>query len=587
MMRSIHGSLLLCGVIVGGVALVPAEAPLVPALIVEYEADDRSVSAAFDLEWSERQRDRHAKLDEAWIHKLEAVPFESLSRGDQADWLLLRNDIEKKKAMLRREAQQLAQMEFLLPFRSGIQRLESQRQERLPMDAEQAAAGLADMIRILGELRSRIDEKRKKAPDAAVPPAAEPAPLSALPDITPSLAWQAAKATDAIRASLRDWFQFYDGYQPDFGWWVREPSAKLIGALEAHSKFLREEIAGLKGEPGDPLVGYPIGSAELASGIAGEMLPYPAEELIAIGEREFAWCEQRMQETAAAMGTDRVGVLEKIKAAHVPPGAQDELVAVEAERAVAFLKKHELVTIPELCEETWRMRMIPADLQKTLPYAVYSQPAMMVAYACESMPYEDKLMSMRGNNRHFARIVTPHELIPGHHLQRYMSDRCNPWRRRFNTPFYVEGWALHWEMLLWDLGYAESPEDRAGMLFWRMHRCARVIVSLKFHIGKMTPAEMVDFLVQRVGHEKMGAASEVRRYIGGDYGPLYQASYLLGGLQFRALHRELTGPGKLSNRAFHDAVLKEGSMPVELLRAVLTNAPLSRNWRSTWRFAEP
>jgi uncharacterized protein (DUF885 family) len=97
---------------------------------------------------------------------------------------------------------------------------------------------------------------------------------------------------------------------------------------------------------------------------------------------------------------------------------------------------------------------------------------------------------------------------------------------------------------------------------------------------------MVDFLVQRVGHEKMGASSEVRRYIGGDYGPLYQAGYMLGGLQLRALHRELVASGKMAEKAFHDAVLAQGSIPVELLRAALTNAPLTREWKSSWRFAE-
>jgi uncharacterized protein (DUF885 family) len=60
----------------------------------------------------------------------------------------------------------------------------------------------------------------------------------------------------------------------------------------------------------------------------------------------------------------------------------------------------------------------------------------------------------------------------------------------------------------------------------------------------MQPAEMVDFLVKRVGHEVDGATAEVRRYIGGDYGPLYQAAYMLGGLQIRALYKELVTSGR-------------------------------------------
>ena len=62
-----------------------------------------------------------------------------------------------------------------------------------------------------------------------------------------------------------------------------------------------------------------------------------------------------------------------------------------------------------------------------------------------------------------------HELIPGHHLQGFMTARYNTHRALFATPFWSEGWALYWEMLLWDRLPA-TPEDRVGMLFWRMHR---------------------------------------------------------------------------------------------------------------------
>jgi uncharacterized protein (DUF885 family) len=123
------------------------------------------------------------------------------------------------------------------------------------------------------------------------------------------------------------------------------------------------------------------------------------------------------------------------------------------------------------------------------------------------------------------------------------------------------------------------------MLFWRMHRAARIIISLKFHLGEMSPQEMIDFLVERVGHETTGATAEVRRYIGGEYGPLYQCAYTIGGLQLRALRAELVESGRMSDRQFHDAVLQQNSMPVELIRAALTELPLTRDSRASWRFA--
>ncbi len=574
--RTMLRSLITSTLLLQGLALGATE---LPRLISEYRADERSLEAAWNLPWSELQQDRLQHHVESWQQRLETVTLPQLERDDQVDWLLLRNHLSKELEALRQQRAQLAEMKDLLPFRSVIQKLVADQLERRAANPPQAAEQLAGLLKPLEDLKKQLSDQ--KSADAKK---SGPNVTDKLPKITPVLALRAASATNAIRDSLAEWFKFHDSFQPAFGWWVRQPQGKLMEALEAHTKFLREEIADQKGKPEDPLVGDPIGAEALAANISGELLPYTAEELIAIGEEEFTWCETQMRDIANQLGTDIIGVLQKIKAAHVPPGAQASLVQAEAERAIQFLKQHDLVTIPPLCEETWRMQMIPPDQQKTMPYAVYSSPAISIAYATDAMSHEDKMMSMRGNNRHFTRIVTPHELIPGHHLQRFMADRNHPWRSLFSTPFYVEGWALYWEMQLWDKGYAASVEDKAGMLFWRMHRCARIIVSLKFHLGKMTPAEMVDYLVQRVGHEKMGATSEVRRYINGNYGPLYQAGYMLGGMQLRALREEMIGPDKLTEKAFHDAVLTQGPMPIEVLRAALSKEPLSKDWKSTWRF---
>src|SRR5215510_9021827 len=96
-------------------------------------------------------------------------------------------------------------------------------------------------------------------------------------------------------------------------------------------------------------------------------------------------------------------------------------------------------------------------------------------------------------------------------------------------------------MLLYERGFARMPEDRAGFLFWRMHRCARIVFSLRFHLRTMTADECIDYLVRRVGHERDNATAEVRRSFGTGYGPMYQAAYLLGALQLRELHMEIVG----------------------------------------------
>lgn len=544
-----------------------------------YDAERDALARFYDLPWSDARSERMARLASTWQGALAAADFAGLDQGGRVDWLLLRAQLDYEQAKLGQDRARLAQIAELLPFRATVEGFEVARWRKEPVDPAAAAAALAVVPEQIRRLRARLEQGRKETPDAK---AAEQAPLK----LTPLLAQRAARTADGIRGALKTWHDAHAGSQPDFGWWLKTPYAETDKELEEYAKFLREEIAGLKGKDEDPLLGEALGAEGLTRDLAREFLPYSAQELLAIGERELAWCEARMQEASRAMdlGDDWQAALARVKAQHVPPGKQDAYIAEQAAEAIAFVKSRDLVTVPALCEETWRISMIPTGAQKMLPYVAYDGMNMLAAYAREDMGHADKLMSMRGNNRHFTRLTTAHELIPGHHLQAHFAQRFRAYRSVFWTSFLVEGWALYWEMALWDLGYARTPEERIGMLFWRMHRAARIIVTLKFHLGQLTPAQMVDFLVARVGHERLGATSEVRRFIGGDFSPLYQCGYLIGGLQLRALARELTADGTMSVKQFHDAVLRLGPIPIELIRASLRNLPLTPTSRPQWRF---
>ena len=565
------------------------------SLVSEFEADDQSVSSFYDLPRSAVRFDRLEKLYTAWQARLAAVDFDALNQSGRVDYVLLRAGLEQSVAEIARDRKRVADMDHLLTFRGIVHELEQTRWRGEPANAQAAATKLAELTKQAKQIKERV-EKGLKAKAAADKPAAEgsakkePAQEKKGDDapaiaVSATLAQRAAAAAAELRGALKKWFGFYDGYQPDFQWWVKKPYEEADKQLEEYAKFLREEVAGLKGKDEDPLIGDPIGADAVAEAIRFEFLPYTADELIAIGEREMAWCEHEMKNAARQMGCgdDWKAAMAKVKADFVPPGQQDALVEQTAREAIAFVRKHHFATVPPLCEETWRLIMMSPETMKTIPYAAYGGQNMMVAYAKDEMKQEDKLMVMRGNNRAFTHLTTAHELIPGHHLQNFQAARHNQHRRMFSTPFYVEGWALYCELRLWDLGWARTPQERIGMLFWHMHRAARIVVSLKFHLGRMKPAEMVDFLVNRVGHEKLGATSEVRRYISAQ--PLYQAGYLLGGLQLKALHDELVRSGKMSEQQFNDAVLMENTMPIEMLRADMLKLPLTRDTQSSWKFA--
>lgn len=553
--------------------------------LTAYAEDRNSLDRFYPRYWSELRMGRLESFFKESSAKLEATGFDTLNQAGKIDYLLLRFKLEYELAHLATDRAKLAEMSPLAPFRVDILKLEESTGRMEPIDPRAAADAVAALPEAIKAAKTRVEEGRKPDTDTARAAVAL--------KVSPVLARRAAGLLGMLRSSMYNWYTFHNGYHPEFSWWVHKPFEEAIAALDDYSNFLSKDIAGIKGEPDDPLVGDPIGRDGLMLDLRNEMLPYTPEELIAVGEQEFAWCEAEMKKAASEMGFDDWHkALAKVKLATVPPGEQDDLVAKQGREIVRFLRDRDLITIPPLADETWRTEMSSLETQRYLPFAAYNEQAMTIGYPTDAMKHADKLMSMRGNNIHFTRLVTPHELIPGHHLQIYMARRERPERGIFTTPFFVEGWALYWEMVLYPTDWPKGPEDRIGMLFWRMHRCARIIVSLKFHMEQMTPPQMIDFLVERVGHEKLTATSEVRRFIGGEYSPLYQCGYMIGGLQIRALRRQLVEPGtpgadRLSEKSFHDQLLTYGPIPIEMVRAGLLNSPLTRDWQPGWRFANP
>ncbi len=554
--------------------------------VVERHSTDRAaLLRRYSVEHSPERRAKLKEFDSAWRSRLEAMGFDRLSQDGRIDYLLLANRLQHELLLREREEKTLAETAPLMPFAGTIMELAEARRRMESIDPKAAAATLAR----LGE----EIEKTRKAVEAGIKTDAtkEPAKRRAAPEkdaikTTKIVAHRAAQILNGLKETLGQWFKYYKGYEPLFTWWADAPYKKADEALKAYGKVLSEKVVGIKEGEDEPIIGDPIGRQALVEDLAYEMVPYTPEELIAIAEREFAWCEAEMRKASRDMGfgDDWKGALERVKTLHVEPGRQPDLIRDLAREAIEFIEKHDLITVPPLARDIWRMEMMSPERQKVNPFFLGGE-VIQVSFPTDTMAEEDKLMSLRGNNVHFSRATVFHELIPGHHLQGFMNARYNSHRRAFATPFWGEGWALYWEMLLWDQGFPQSPENRVGMLFWRMHRCARILFSLKFHLGTMTPQESIDFLVDRVGHERANATAEVRRSFSGSYPPLYQLAYMMGGLQFRTLHQELVESGRMTNREFHDAILKGGSMPVAMVRTMLTKQPLTRDGPPGWKFA--
>jgi hypothetical protein len=458
----------------------------------------------------------------------------------------------------------------------------------------------AELDRYAAHLRTAADAVRsgeRDQPGRARPPA--PASPADVPDLAPVLAEPRSEFAPVVQRYTLD----RRDRRPPEQWLAAlaavdydrlSPAARVdyhLLANDARRQLARRSLdpAGRPPRSRDSsgIPGQPIGRAALLAELRGEMLPYTPEELIEIAEREYAWCQAEIRKAAREMGhgDDWRAAVEAVKREHVEPGRQPDLVRDLAREAVSYLRRHDLVTVPALCDETWRMEMMSADAQRFNPFFTGGE-VVTVAFPTDAMSHAAKLQSLRGNNVHFSRATVQHELLPGHALQMFANARHQPHRSPLGTPLWMEGWAMYWELVLYARGdFAKTPEDRVGFLVWRMHRCCRVAFSFGFHLGKLTPQECVDMLVRRVGFEPANAAAEVRRSFGGAYGPVYQAAYLLGAMQFWALRQELVETGKMTERAFHDAILRENRVPVPLVREVLHGRPPPRDWRPDWRFA--
>lgn len=564
-------------------------------VVDRFAADENALTRRYDAEDSPARRRRMREFYTEWRQRLREHVFDRLSQDGKVDYVLLDNHLQHEIALLDRRDRQLAEIAPLLPFAERVLALQDARRDLEPIDHPAVARTLAEIAKQIDSLRALFEPAPRQAgqnsdtPNAPSDTAARPR----APRVSRTVANRAAENLESLRRTASAWYRYYDGYDPMFTWWAKDPYRKVDSALMRYTRTLRERVVGMR--PGEsqernqgPIIGDPIGREGLAEDLRHEMIPYTPEELIAIAERDYAFSLSEIKKAARQMGfgDDWKRAMEKVKDAYVEPGKQPAMIARLAREAEAFFDRHDWVTIPPLAKEDWTMEMMSPERQRVAPFFLGGQ-SIIVSYPTADMTDEEKLMSMRGNNPHFSHATVFHELNPGHHLQGFMSARYNQHRRLFRTPFWNEGNALYWEMFLWDTGrFHVTPEDRIGALFWRMHRAARIIFSLNFHLGRMTPEQAIEFLVDTVNFERANAEGEVRRSFGGQYSPLYQAAYMLGGLQMRALHRELVGSGRMTNRQYHDAILQGGPMPVTMIRARLANTPLTRDGAPPWRFAD-
>jgi uncharacterized protein (DUF885 family) len=170
---------------------------------------------------------------------------------------------------------------------------------------------------------------------------------------------------------------------------------------------------------------------------------------------------------------------------------------------------------------------------------------------------------------HLAKTYAYHEGIPGHHLQKGIQAELTelPTFRRF-LPFaaYTEGWAMYAEQLGHEMTGTEDAWDKIGLLQSDLFRTARMMTDIGIHHKKWLREQAVDFMVDNASLSKDEAEDEVDRYI---VWPGQGCAYKIGQLKFLELRQ--IAESKLGSdfdiKEFHDVIIGEGAMPLEVLEA--------------------
>lgn len=211
---------------------------------------------------------------------------------------------------------------------------------------------------------------------------------------------------------------------------------------------------------------------------------------------------------------------------------------------------------------------IPEFKEKTAPGAYYQQPAID-----GSRPgrFFANLYDIKATPKYGMRTLAYHEGIPGHHFQIAVAMELEgqPIIRKM-APFtaYIEGWALYSERLAWELGFQKDPFDNIGRLQAELFRAVRLVVDTGIHHSRWTREQAIDYMKKNTGMSDRDVTAEIERYI---VMPGQATAYKVGMMKILELREKAKSAlgDKFSLRDFHDVVLKNGAVPLDILEKLV------------------
>jgi uncharacterized protein (DUF885 family) len=209
---------------------------------------------------------------------------------------------------------------------------------------------------------------------------------------------------------------------------------------------------------------------------------------------------------------------------------------------------------------------VPAYAEKSQTTAYYEQGSLE---AGRPGYFNANTYDLKSRPKWEMEALTLHEAVPGHHLQLALAQELEgvpEWRKYDDYTAFVEGWGLYAESLGTEMGFYQDPYAKFGQLTYEMWRAVRLVVDTGMHSMGWTRQQAIDYFKANAGKAEHDIVVEIDRYI---VWPGQALAYKIGELKIKELRayaqKELGD--RFDVRAFHDQVLGNGSVPLDLLEA--------------------
>lgn len=213
--------------------------------------------------------------------------------------------------------------------------------------------------------------------------------------------------------------------------------------------------------------------------------------------------------------------------------------------------------------------------EKSAGKAFYQRPAQD---GSRPGTYYANLYDMSSMPTYQMEALAYHEGIPGHHMQLSIAqelDNVPKFRKYTGYTAYIEGWGLYSELVPKEIGFYQDPYSDFGRLAMELWRACRLVVDTGLHYKKWTREEAIDYLVANTPNAELDSIKAIERYI---VMPSQATAYKIGMLKILELREKAKNAlgDRFDIRGFHDVVLKNGAVPLDVLSSLVEEWIVSR-----------